>query len=94
MVDLAAFRSRYSEFARTLDADVLIALASAAALTDANVFGDLTDDAHAALAAHMLAARPTGREARLNPKAGDGTTVYLAERQRLERLHCSHWVVP
>lgn len=96
MITLSAFRARYPEFDQIGDSLVTSALTEAEAQTDAEVFGTNVNAAHATLAAHVLVSNPNGREARLNTSklGGDGETVYLAERRRLERLHCSHWVQP
>jgi hypothetical protein len=90
MLDLAAFRVRYPEFAQSLDATVQAALDDAEAETDAEVFGTKTNQAHGALAAHKLQSSPRGRETRLKPQPGsDSTSVYLKERRRLETLCCA-----
>ncbi len=60
------------------------ALASAEARTDATVFGVHAEDAIFYLTAHLLAASPANKDARLK---GEGfVSVYLEERRRLENL--------
>jgi hypothetical protein len=87
MLDEATFRARKREFDAVSQAKVLAALAQAEKMTDASVFGTLTDDAHMWLTAHLLAADPTGKESRIKGEAF--TTTYLEERQRLERICAS-----
>jgi hypothetical protein len=84
MLTISEFRERKAEFNAVSNAKVQAALDDAEARTDAEVFGDLTDEAHMWLTAHLLAADPVGREARLKGSLFD--TIYLAERQRLEAL--------
>ena len=90
-MDVAAFLERGPEF-RTFvstapngSARVQAALDSATRRTDASVFGADTDDAIFFLAAHLLAASPSGKDARLKGEAFE--SLYLAERRRLEALY-------
>ena len=91
-MDVDTFLQRAPEFRtfRTLgvpngDTRIQAALDSATRRTDATLFGADTDDAIFYLAAHLLAASPTGKDARLKGEAF--VSVYLAERQRLEAIH-------
>src|SRR5262245_5714428 len=90
VLTLAAFYLRHPEFATqqgtpAADAYAQAALDEAEARTDADVFADDTDAAHGFLTAHLLAARPQGKPARIR---GEGfQTLYLKERERLEALH-------
>jgi hypothetical protein len=97
VLDVAGFLARHGEFAAVNTANaakVAAALADAAAQTDPEVFGDLTDQAHGLLTAHFLVSNPTGREARLKGPA-EYTTVYLRARELLERNRCAGgWVQP
>lgn len=85
------FIARAPEF-RTLRSDatggearIQAALDDATARTDATVFGDHTDAAIFYLTAHLLAASPANKDARLK---GEGfVSVYLEERRRLENLY-------
>lgn len=81
---LSAFRARFAEMSKSTDDQVNAALAQAQAMTDATIFGALTDSAHGFLAAHLLSAWPGGKDTRIKGEAF--TTTYLAERQRLEDL--------
>lgn len=90
-MDVTEFLERGPEFvtfrtnAPNGDIRITRAIASATARTDAAVFGDDTADAIFYLAAHLLAASPSGKDARLK---GEGfESLYLAERQRLEAIH-------
>jgi hypothetical protein len=98
MLDLAAFRVRFREFDKVLNAKVQAALDDAEKRTDAEVFGDSADQAHGLLAAHLLAANPGGREARLQgPLNSDRSfdTVYSAELDRLKNECCAGgWITP
>jgi hypothetical protein len=77
------FRTFYST-ATGGSARVDAALADATARTDATVFGVHTDAAIFYLAAHLLAASPANKDARLK---GEGfVSVYLEERRRIENL--------
>ena len=89
MLTLAQFRVRGPEFVKTADTVVQAALDAAEARTDAAVFDTLTNDAHFWLAAHLLAASPQGREARLAKDSEK--TLYLVERERLEVLCGGGW---
>ena len=84
-VTAASLKARWSEFTPTDDAVVTAAIAEATRRTDVRVFGDRFDDAVGLRACHLLSAGAFGQQARLDPKAGDGTTVYQAELNRLVR---------
>jgi hypothetical protein len=90
-VDVAAFLERGPEFRTFVStapngtARVQAALDSAMRRTDASVFGTDTDDAIFFLAAHLLAASPSGKDARLKGEAFE--SLYLAERRRLEAIY-------
>jgi hypothetical protein len=97
MMLLADFLVLHREFANVGNTIVQQALDAAAAETDAEVFGDLTNEAHRFLAAHKLSVNPSGRAVRFtNSKGGDldgsGNTVYLVERRRLENLCGAAWI--
>ncbi len=84
-MDVAAFRVRGPEFLNQTPERVQAALDAATLRTDEDIFEDDTDSAIFYLAAHLLAASPTGADARLK---GEGfVSLYLQERQRLEALH-------
>jgi hypothetical protein len=90
-VDVTAFLIRAPEFvtfknnAPNGTARIQTAIDDATARTDASVFGVDTEAAIFYLAAHLLAASPSGKDARLK---GEGfASLYLVERQRLEALH-------
>lgn len=83
MLNLASFRAIYPEFRAQGDAMVQTALDFAALRTDASVFDTLTDEAHGALAADILASRPTGREAKMKDLT---KTCYAEKREQLEAL--------
>jgi len=85
------FLARAPEF-RTLKSDatggearIQAALDDATRRTDATIFGDDAESAIFFLAAHLLAASPAMKDARLK---GEGfVSVYLEERRRLEALY-------
>jgi hypothetical protein len=90
-VDVATFLIRAPEFvtfrsnAANGNARIQTAIDDATARTDASIFGADTEAAIFYLAAHLLAASPSGKDARLK---GEGfQSLYLEERQRLEALH-------
>ena len=87
-VTVASFKARWAEFSATPEATVEAALAEATRRTDANGFGDRFDDAVALLAADQLSVGAFGQQARLDPKGGDGTTVYMAALKQLRRERC------
>lgn len=86
MVDVNAFLAKYPEFDGQAKNLRLIGakLAEAGRRVDPAVYGDLADDAQAALAAHLLASSPMGQNAKLVAK--DGNTTYGKEYKRLSRL--------
>lgn len=84
-VTAASLKARWTEFGPTDDAVVTAAIAEATRRTDVRVFGDRFDDAVALLAADQLSVGAFGQQARLDPKAGDGTTVYAAALAKLRR---------
>jgi hypothetical protein len=95
----AAFVALLPEFARVEAEIVNDALAEAAAQTDPEVFGDLTDAAHKWLTAHILATSPSGRDTRAtftDAKGGDisetGETIYSVRRRNLENLVGAAWI--
>lgn len=90
-MDIATFLQRAPEFRTFVSGApngttrVQQALDSATRRTDATIFGADTDDAIFFLAAHLLSASPTGKDARLK---GEGfQSLYLEERRRLEDLY-------
>lgn len=80
----AEFRALFPEMTKATDTQVDAALAQALARTDSAIFGDLADAAQGYLAAHLLSAWPGGKDTRI--KNEGFTTVYSAERERLEDL--------
>lgn len=90
MITLADFRTLFPEFTASPDALVQACLDQAETRTDADVFGDLTDEAHGWLAADILASRPFGRASRVG-KDNTGETVYAIKRAELERLCCAFY---
>lgn len=84
----ATFKAARVEFAEIADAAVTAALSDATSELDSRLFGSTFDQAVGLLAAHKLSISPFGQQARLEAKAGDGTTTYLAEFNRLARKKC------
>lgn len=86
MLSSAAFLVRHPEFAN-VDADLVAsALTRAEDEIDATVWGDLTDEGHALLAAHKLAMTPAGQDAHL--RAGGGanqTSIYWQQYEDLRQ---------
>ncbi len=89
MLTLSQFRTRFPEFVAITDPTMQAFLDDAEARTDAEVFGTLVDSAHGWLAAHLAAASPQGREARLS-KSSD-KTLYLIERESLDTICGAAW---
>lgn len=69
------------------------ALAAAYRQTDASMFKGDTDEAAMWLAAHILAADPLGKDARVVGKKAQETTLYMRERQRLEELYAAAYML-
>lgn len=86
------FIVRHGEFAlQVASGKVAAALADATRRTDAEVFGENTEEAIGWLAAHLLIADPAGKAVREALGRGAQST-YLNERERLER-ECGHmWI--
>lgn len=84
-LDLKDFRAEYPEFDKAPDVAVSIALARAALRTPSNIWGDLENEGHGLLAAHILALRPEAKEMRLD---GD-ETIYSRARAKLNRMVAS-----
>lgn len=91
MIDLTSFRVRFPEFKTTPDATVIVVLNQAAARIDASVYGDLTDEAHGYLAAHILAVSPFGKDSRLQSDKAD--SVYGKQLRSLISLVGAGWGV-
>lgn len=89
MLTLSQFRTRFPEFAAVTDPTMQAFLDAAELRTDAEVFGALASDAHGWLAAHLAAASPQGREARLTKSSEK--TLYLIERESLETICGAAW---
>lgn len=88
------FKARWPEFTPTDDARVTAALADAAALCDARVYGASYDLAVGLTAADLLATSPAGVQARLNPKGSDATTTYRAALLKIMRARAGGpWAV-
>jgi hypothetical protein len=81
-LNLATFRARFPEFADADDALVQEKLDEAARRTPAGEWTTVENDAHAYLAAHLLALSPFGRDARLSEK--DGSSTYGTVRETME----------
>ena len=73
----------FPEFATATDALVTPWLNAAAARLSQAVLGAAYDEAHGALAAHMLATSPGGQSARMVAK--DGTTTYSKRLDEIKR---------
>jgi len=73
-VDFASFRNRRPEFATTSNVVVQAALNDAAAQMNQIVWGELYDEAHMWLAAHLIALGPSGHDARNEANPSTGTT--------------------
>lgn len=85
-----SFMAIRGEFSAVYEADptrVSNAVAAAIRQTDATIFADDTDEAAMWLAAHLLAADPLGKDARIVGKKALPTTLYMSERMRLEELY-------
>ena len=87
-LDLKTWRSQYPEFKDAPNTVVVQILAQAALRTPANIWGDLEDEGHGLLTAHMMAMRPEGRDMRLEVD-GMPSSIYWPERRRLGRLVAS-----
>ncbi len=89
----AEFIDIRGEFSAVYAADparVTAALAAADRQTDATLFGDDREEAIMWLAAHILAADPLGKDARVIGKKAiplEAGTLYMQERARLEALY-------
>lgn len=77
------FRTRYPEFASAGEAMVRSALADAAKMLDASIWGTKYDVAHGLQAAHILAESPFGASAQLIPEGQP--SPYLMRIQKLQR---------
>jgi hypothetical protein len=83
-MDAGDFLTRYSEFT-TCDPDVLSAkLGEAARAVSVDVYGDRTDDAVAALAAHKIFVSPAGLSLRTESDQ-TSTSDYLKTYQQIRR---------
>lgn len=94
MLTLQQFKDRFPEFKAAWaagDALVQAALDDAAARTDADVFGDLANEAHGYLTADILASKPTGREARHKMTGAPLPSLYAIKRRELEHLVGAGW---
>jgi len=87
-LDLKTFRAEYPEFHKAPDVVVVRVLAHAARRTPANIWGDLEDEGHGLLTAHLLAMRPEGKEMRLEGRDRKDS-IYGIERQHLNRIVAS-----
>jgi hypothetical protein len=77
VVSVAGLVERFPEFAALGSALVQSKLDQAERSIDADVWGDLADDGHAQLAAHLLAMTPEGGRANLRAGAGaNQTSIY------------------
>jgi hypothetical protein len=82
-VDSALFKIRFPALVTVPDATVDAHLDAARLRTPARVWEDLQDEGVLYLAAHLIVIDPNGIKARLADKSG--RSVYLTERERLER---------
>lgn len=89
MATLAEFRASYPEFARTADAQVEAFLARALLHCPADTWGAYQDEGQMMLCAHMLAASPSGQNARLESK--EGQTTYGVRYRELEIEIAAAW---
>lgn len=92
----AEFIAVRGEFKAVYDRDaarVTAALAAAEAQTDATMFRDSREEAVMWLAAHILAADPLGKDARIVGKKAQETTLYMRERMRLEELYAAAYML-
>lgn len=86
-VSVSDIRTRFPEFdnsAITSDALITMLIDEAETRTPATIWGSKQDAGIRYLTAHLLALSPQARELKL--ATADGSTPYLAERQRLERI--------
>lgn len=94
MLTAAQFIARRGEFTPTYQAHpekIQAALDAAALETDPDWFKSATDEAHMWLAAHILAADPMGRDARVVGRKAQETTLYMTERKRYEAAAAAAW---
>ena len=82
---LADFREEYPEFDRASDALVQKLLDRAEERTPPDIWGELEDQGHGLLAAHLLTLRPEAKEMRLE----SGKSTYQEERELLARTVAS-----
>lgn len=87
--EFIAIRGEFSRVNETDPARITAALAAAERQTDATAFGDDRAEAVMWLAAHILAADPLGKDARIVGKKAQETTLYMRERMRLEDLYAA-----
>lgn len=80
---LAQFRDQFPEFEAAPDPFVQARLDAAWRRTPTDVWGDLSQDRHAYLTAHLLSLSPYGRAAQLNEDR-DGASTYERELRRME----------
>lgn len=87
LLDLAGFRAQYPEFDGAPDALVTTLLGYAAERTPEDIWGDLQEEGHGLLTAHLLSLRPEGRDMRLSR---DGVeSIYGHQRMHLNRIVAS-----
>lgn len=67
-VNVRNFKAAYPEFNSAADASVQSKIAQATLRVNADVFGDLADQAVMLLTAHLLCISPSGEQARLKMK--------------------------
>lgn len=82
-LSLSEFRDLFPEFTLASDTLVQNALDRAALRTPANVWGDLEDQGHGYLTAHLLCILPGAKDMRIGK---DGSNLYEKERKTLERI--------
>lgn len=94
--EFVAIRGEFSEVLAAGEARITAALAAAERQTDATMFGDDRAEAVMWLAAHILAADPLGKDARIIGKKAvplEAGTLYMQERRRLEDLYAPAYML-
>lgn len=84
-VTAATLKARFVEFAPVADSVVSAAIAEATHRTDVRVFGNRFDDAVSLRACDLLSTGAFGQQARVDPKAATGPTMYALQLATLVR---------
>jgi hypothetical protein len=85
LLDLKRFRAQFPEFEGASDVVVSYVLDQAGRRTPAGIWGDLQEEGHGLLTAHMLCLRPEGKDMRLEG-SGFERSLYGRERMHLNRV--------